>query len=309
MVSQHAPAFGGFLQSWEWGEFQRRNGRSVERIDHVDESGRTIAQAIRMPLPLGQSYWSVPKGPIGKASLDRQIEVLRERLPGAMFMRVEPSMQSSLMQVKDVQPSTTLMLDLSSGQEAILAQMKSKTRYNIRLSEKKQVEAKIVGLDHFEDFVRLMKQTTTRDQFRSFPEKYYRKMLEVVQGEGANAFLAMAFYEGRPLVGNVMVDFAGVRTYLHGASSNLHRNVMAPYWLQWFLIKDAAEKGMMKFDFWGIAPEDAGEDHPWQGITRYKRGFGGEVVSMPGTFDLPMRHLWYGLYKGVKRLRSPKSVK
>ena len=303
MVLEQAPPFGAFLQSFEWGEFQRQLGRRVERIDVASEDGRTIAQAIEMPLPLGQAYWYVPKGPLGKASIERRVEAVRSVLPDGMFLRIEPRDDSSLLKVRDAQPANTLLLDLTQGEDAVLAQMKAKTRYNIRLAGRKGVISQIVALDRFEDFVRLMKQTTQRDAFYGHPELYYKTMIELLQGSDVKAFLAMAFYEDRPLAGNIMIDFGGVRTYLHGASSNLHRNVMAPYALHWFLIQDAIKKGIKAFDFWGIAPEDAEDDHPWKGITRYKKGFGGEVIAMPGTFDLPMNHLWYSVYRSARRLR------
>jgi lipid II:glycine glycyltransferase (peptidoglycan interpeptide bridge formation enzyme) len=103
-----------------------------------------------------------------------------------------------------------------------------------------------------------------------------------------------------------MIDFGGVRTYLHGASSNLHRNVMAPYLLHWYLIEDAIVRGMHTFDFWGIAPSGASEKHPWQGITRYKMGFNGQVIEHPGTVDLQVEHFWYGFYRCIRGIRRMK---
>jgi peptidoglycan pentaglycine glycine transferase (the first glycine) len=303
LVKDQGPTFGGFLQSWEWGEFQRSLGRKVERIS---ENG-LVAQAVQMPLPFGQYYWYTPKGPLGSVAEQEMVAILRDHLSGAMFLRLEPDKRFQLMQIKDVQPSTTLMLDLSVSEEDIFANMKSKTRYNVRLARRKGVETRIVDLDHFNDFVRLLDQTTKRDAFVGHPVQYYRAMLEAMKGGEAKAFLAMGFFEGRAIAANIMIDFNGVRTYLHGTSSNLHRNVMAPYALHAFLIEDAIKKGFKKFDFWGIAPEDATEDHPWKGITRYKKGFGGKVVVMPGTFDLPTKHLWYGAYRFGKKIRSIRS--
>ncbi len=302
LVQEYAPSFGAFLQSWEWGEFQEQLGRDVRRIDHVGPEGRTIAQAIGMPLPLGQRYWYLPKGPLGKAVLTKQVTALREQLSDAVFLRMEPDAASDFLRIKDVQPAETLVLDLEKGEEGLLAEMKAKTRYNIRLAAKKGVECKIVGFEYFDDFIRLFEQTTQRDRFAGWPPQYYRTMLEVLKGE-AHAYLAMAFYEGRPLVANLMIDFGDTRTYLVGSSSNLHRNVMAPYGLHWFLIQDAIAKGFKTFDFWGIAPEGV-ENHPLVGVTRYKKGYGGRVVEMPGTFDLPQKHLWYAAYKGMKRVRG-----
>ncbi|OGL96923.1 hypothetical protein A2317_01765 [Candidatus Uhrbacteria bacterium RIFOXYB2_FULL_41_10] len=303
LVENHAPRFGGFLHSWQWGEFQRSIGRVVERIYREDEKGITLGQAIKIPLPLGQHYWYVPKGPIGSASIDHRIEVLRQELDESMFLRLEPVEDAGLLQVPDMQPSTTTVLDLTVGKEALFESFKPKTRYNIRLAERKGVVPKIVNIKRFEDFERLLDQTTARDQFSAHPHAYYKTMLETLHGDGANAFLAVGFYKGRVICANIMIDFAGVRTYLHGASSNLHRNVMAPHLLHWYLIQDAIVRGMHTFDFWGIAPVGSSQKHPWQGITRYKMGYNGKIIEHPGTFDLQMKHMWYGFYRTVRGIR------
>lgn len=303
LVKKHAPPFGAFLASFEWGAFQRALGRSVERVYTSSADGEMIAQAIRHDLPFGFNYWMISKGPTGTMAPEKMVSALRQQLSDGAFLRIEPNFVSRMLKTNDVQPAATLMLDLKLGSQELLAQMKSKTRYNIRLANRKGVVCKIVGLDRFEDFVRLMEQTTHRDSFRAHPDLYYKTMLETMKDTDAQAFLAMAFYEDRPIASNIMIDFNGVRTYLHGATSNLHRNVMAQYGLHWFLIEDAVEKGMHQFDFWGIAPEGASSDHPWSGITRYKKGFGGKELSMPGTFDLPLRYVSYSLYRSIRNMR------
>lgn len=304
IVEIHAPAFGSFLHSYEWGEFQRAIGRQVERVYQVDSEGITLAQAIKMDLPFGQGYWYIPKGPLGTASLEHQVEIIRVYLSEAMFLRVEPHDAGHMLKVIDMQPSNTLVLDIRKSEEDLLSGMKPKTRYNIGLARRKGVVTKIVNIKRFADFMRLMDQTSNRDKFSSHPDEYYKMMLETMRdNRGAKAYIAMAFYEDRPLVANIMVDFAGVRTYLHGASSNLHRNVMAPFLLHWDLILDAKRRGFHTFDFWGVAPADASEKHPWAGISRYKEGFGGARVAHPGTFDIPMEHLWYGVYKMARAVR------
>jgi len=304
-IAQFQPAFGGFLQSWEWGSFQRSVGRPVERLFFHEEK-TFLAQAIKMDLPFGQHYWVVPKGPLGDMSSAEMINRLRENLPDGVFFRIEPQQHPRTVKVSDVHPATSLVVDLEQSEEDLLASMKSKTRYNIRVAERKGVECRHVDIDHFDDFVRLLDQTSHRDQIRSHQKTYYKSMLEVMQHGEARAFLAMAFYEDRPLAANIIVDFAGQRTYLHGATSNLHRNVMPQYALHWFLMQEAKQKGMKSFDFYGIAPDGADEQHPWFGITRYKKGFGGMIVEDPGTFELQSSFIWYGAYRLAKKIRHLK---
>lgn len=302
-VQDHAPSFGAFLQSWQWGDFQHALGRRVERVFHKDENGVTLAQAVQMVLPAGLFYWNIPKGPLGTASLEKMVEVLRHELEDGLFFRVEPGERSRMQQVGEMQPAHTVVLDLQKGETEILEKMKSKTRYNIRLAERKGVISKFVGIEYFDDFMRLTDQTSTRDHITSHSAIYYKTLLETIQDEGARAFLAIAEYEGRTVAANIILDFGESRTYLYGATSNLHRNVMAQYALHHFLIKDAIQKGFKTFDFWGIAPEGADSSHPWFGITRYKMGFGGDVLEMPGTYEIPTKHVMYAVYRMAKKIR------
>jgi lipid II:glycine glycyltransferase (peptidoglycan interpeptide bridge formation enzyme) len=304
LVADYAPPFGAFLQSWEWGEFQRELGFKVVRV-HEEIKGKTVlAQAIQFPLPMKSSYWHVPKGPLGDAAPKAALELVCKKLSGGAFLKIEPVTKPRAgAMAKDRQPSVTTIVDLTQPEAAIAEGMKAKTRYNIRLAEKKGVTASIVGLDRFDDLVRLMQQTAERDKFSLHELDRYKKMLETLRGPECKAFLAMAFFEGRPLAANIMIDAFGMRTYLHGASSNLYRNVMAPYALHDFLIRDAKAQGLVAYDFWGIAPPEAGEDHPWAGISRFKNGFGGKVVRMPGTIDVSKNLVMFTLYRAVKKLR------
>ncbi len=305
LVQEHKPPFGAFLQSWEWGEFQRSLGFDVVRLSEDTPDGFVLSQAIRIVLPLRISYWYVPKGPLGTMPVSKVIEFLQAKLPPAAFFKIEPSATpTELTRSVDRQPSVTTILDLTKPYDKLVEEMKSKTRYNIRLAEKKGVTSRVVELEAFDDFTRLMEQTAERDAFSLHDLQRYKKMLEVLTTDGCRAFLAMAFYEDRPLAATLMIDAFGSRTYLHGASSNLYRNVMAPYALHAFLIRDAQEKGFTSYDFWGIAPPEASENHPWAGISRFKLGFGGSITIMPGTFDIAKNIFAYGLYNLAQKLRT-----
>ncbi|HCC83367.1 TPA: hypothetical protein DEP96_00795 [Candidatus Uhrbacteria bacterium] len=300
-VKEFAPKSGAFLQSYEWGEFQASIGRKVERVLVEDERGVMLAQAIMLDLPFGQTYWQVSKGPFGTMPITEMTRELVERLPGGSFVRVEPEIApKKAWKTKDVQPSVTSILDLTVGKEAIAAGMKPKTRYNIRLAERKGVTVRASAEPVIEDLERLLEQTAVRDRFSLHPLTYYAKMLEAMKGGEAVASLAFADYDGRPLAANVTIDFNGQRTYLHGASSNLHRNVMAPYALHQYLIDEAIDAGMTSYDFWGVAPVGASKKHSWAGITQFKLGFGGEIVTAPGTYDVPTNAIVYGLYRASK---------
>ncbi|MFC1788072.1 lipid II:glycine glycyltransferase FemX, partial [Patescibacteria group bacterium] len=218
----------------------------------------------------------------------------------ALFFRFDPPVEGlsgidskKIRSVTSVQPKETLLVDLKRDKKELLARMHHKTRYNLRLAERKGVEIE-TSFGSFEKVWSVFEQTAKRGGFRLHSKEYYQQMLEALQGE-TKAFLAVATYKDEILAANLMIDFNEVRTYLHGASSNKHRDLMAPYLLHWKLIEDAKDQGLAYYDWWGVAPEHEPK-HPWAGISRFKLGFGGERIIYPGTYDLVIDPLWYSVY-------------
>lgn len=310
-VREHAPRSGAFLQSWEWGEFQKAAGNAVRRVVASDDRGpAAAAQFIENALPLGQRYLYCPRGPVVRPDATAVVPKLLTavaRKSGALFARFEPAsnLQSSisnLHSVHSVSPANTLITDLTLTFDDLARAEHPKTRYNVGLAERKGVAIELHS-DVFDDAWELFETTATRGQFRLHPRHYYERMLETLSSDACRAFLAVARYEGKAIAANVMIDFGGTRTYLHGASANAHREVMAPYLLHWALLSEAKHVGLHWYDWWGVAPEGAAETHPWNGITRFKLGFGGERVDYAGTFDLVTRPTAYRLYQFARGLR------
>jgi len=194
----------------------------------------------------------------------------------------------------DVQPSKTLILDLTKSEDELLQAMHQKTRYNIRLAEKKGVKIMEVGANRFEEFWQLLVSSGDRDKFNLHGRSYYQAMLKL-----ANDFVKLFFaeYQGKPLAGSLVTFFGDSATYIHGGSSDKNREIMAPYALHWQIIKQAKQLGYKYYDFHGV---DAAK---WPGVTRFKMGFGGQVINYPGTFDLVYDTGWYNIYKMVRRVR------
>ena len=290
-----------FLQSWEWGEFQESLGRKVLRF----ASGQEFVQAIKMNLPGGFAYWYIPQTSLSDPLFSELQKILGEH--GALFLRVDPisvfNPQAKIKTIPSVQPQCTLISDLSLSEEDILAGMHSKTRYNINLAQKKGVKISSGSVD---DFIKLNRATTRRDKFESHPDWYYKKMTEVLASGDCRVKVWLASFEGRAIASALVIYFGDTATYVHGASGDESRNIMAPYLLHWEIIRHAKEKGFKYYDWWGVNPDD--ERHPaykksWQGITRFKRGFGGKLVCNPPTFDLIYRPLWYRLYRLLSKAR------
>jgi lipid II:glycine glycyltransferase (peptidoglycan interpeptide bridge formation enzyme) len=200
---------------------------------------------------------------------------------------------------RTIQPPRTILIDIAPDEDAILAKMKSKTRYNIRLSTRKGVTVREGTLDDVATFHALMQETGTRDAFGVHAETYYRRALELFLPTDQVALL-LAEVEGEAVAG--LMAFASGQTawYFYGASSNRHRNKMPAYAVQWAAIRWAKARGCAVYDLWGIPDEDEDtleaqfadrRDELW-GVYRFKRGFGGQVVRYAGLWEQALNPLY-----------------
>ncbi len=192
----------------------------------------------------------------------------------------------------DVQPRRTIILDLSVSEQELLRVMHPKTRYNIRLSQRKGVSVRQAKKTEAKQWLELLATTAKRDGFRPHSAQYYQQMLAI---DWIKMFFAV--WQGHILAAGIFSFWGNAVVYLHGASANVHRSVMAPYALHWHLIKLAKESGKRFYDFYGI------DERKWPGVTRFKRGFGGQEVAYPGTFDWVFNPKVYYLYQVGKLLK------
>ncbi len=329
------------LQSWMWGEFQQSVGRTIARIG-LERNGQLAASAllIKHDLPLGQSYAYCPRGPVvlgqneGRPDPALLKEITAEMIATArtwksMFIRIDPPLppgsQDQYLGVhvqgaagyreaaNQIQPRVTALLDLKQPREQLLAGMKQKTRYNIRLALKKNVHVRqSIAPQDVETFLRLNRETTARDRFMAHEDSYYKTQVEVL---GRAGLLKLFVAEYADPIGDmqaranpaalavIVVAFHGrTATYLHGASGDIERNRMPTFAVQWEAIKEAQRLGLHAFDMHGVAPTDNPE-HMWAGITRFKLGFGAKRHSYMGALDLPLKKTWYSLYRSRLRMR------
>ncbi len=303
---------GGFLQSQYWFDFQEKIGKKVFWV-RTDSNQALI---VENNLPLVGDYFFIPRGPVfGSNKKDNQklIEAIKvkaqEEKVGWIRFELQRKEDLELIQDKLIkskknhQPAETVMLDLKQSQEDILAGMKQKTRYNVRLAKKKGVQVRVSKNEKDLDvFWKLVQETAKRDGVSFHGKNYYQKMVEAIPSE--NLELLLASDKKGETIGAVLVSFfGGVATYLHGASASQHRNLMANYLLQWEAIKRAKEKRMESYDFFGIAVEENQEK--WAGITRFKKGFCAkcEPVVFPGCWDLVLRSGKYIIYRFIQMVK------
>jgi lipid II:glycine glycyltransferase (peptidoglycan interpeptide bridge formation enzyme) len=262
------------------------------------------AAVIMHNLPLGLNWLEVPRGPLFESE-DGLKAILSEitklgRHHKSVFIRLSAYEQLKIDNLRlkiakhDHNPETSLVLDLRQSEDELLAQMKPKGRYNIRLAEKHGVT--IRESSSVDEFYGLLTKTSNRDGFAVHPKAYYEKMLKSL---GAHAQLLEALHAGRVIAGGIFVYLDDWGIYYYGASASEHRNLMAPYLVQWHAILEAKKRGCGHYDFLGIAPEGA-KNHPWAGVTEFKEKFGGERVKYPKARDLVLRPVWYWIYRLAK---------
>jgi peptidoglycan pentaglycine glycine transferase (the first glycine) len=320
---------GHVLQSWEWGEFKQRSGWRAIRIALTDGPDfRAAAQVLIRPLPYGAGRLAyVPKGPVldydDEALLPAMLAALRsfaadERV---ISLKIEPDAvepsplpaafgRLGLQPTAPAQPRSTIWVDLTAGEDEILARQKQKTRYNIRLAARKGVIVSEADIGDLDAWYQLYRVTAERDRFTIHRIEYYRDLLAIL-GAAGHASLLLAHHEGDLLAGIIVFSFGRKAQYMYGASSNEKRNLMAPYLLQWEGMRWAKQRGAAIYDLWGI-PDRLEEDEDLWGVYRHKRGYGGEIVRYVGAFDMVQSRLQHlaleriarPLFKRVARLTT-----
>lgn len=313
-----------FTQGFAYGEWHKRSGRSVRRFvvrDSLDTI--SIFQAIKYPLPFGKNLLYIPHGPVIHPQAPPNIiaEVtdairtlaIRER---SIFVRFDPYPPRAIPPVRDVrpvpstrssfqQPQTEWLLDIQKSDEELLAAMHEKTRYNIRLAEKKGVEVQIIENDlsnYFDAFYTLLQETATRDRFQLHPKSYYENIFRL-SSQYRNALITLTRYQDTTLVANLVILFGKTSYYVFGGSSSEHRNVMAPHLAHWRTIQYLRGHGYTRYNLGGISSEKTPTD-TWDGFSTFKRRFGGRVVTYGIPLDMVIQPIWYRVYQTTRRLRK-----
>jgi lipid II:glycine glycyltransferase (peptidoglycan interpeptide bridge formation enzyme) len=292
---------GGFLQSEQWRKFQESVGKKTFNIS----SDNFWANIIQHQLPVVGKYFYIPRGPLGGANMGDVLALAKKEQAG--WIRIDADYKNENYKIvkapHDMQPQELFIIDITKPEEQLLVEMKPKTRYNIKLAEKKAVRVFDSREEKYLDkFCELVKVTAQRDGITPHPESYYRQMFKTIPAE--NLRLYVAEYKDKIIAANLVVFYGGTATYLHGASDNESRNVMAPYLLQWRQIQDAKAADCTKYDFGGVKTDDG--DKSWAGITKFKTGFSPttEAVEFPGSYDIVIDPVRYGLYRLIQKAKN-----
>ncbi len=304
------------LQTWEWGQFKSRHGWTPNYLLWSEGKCPTAAALVlrRPPGRLPFCVLYVPKGPAmdyGQASLVNQVMSDLERLAQkshAIFVKIDPDLNPYALpdaaplggrsewneSAEQIQFRNTMEIDLSRSEDELLAAMRPKTRYNIRLAQKRGVTVRLGSRDDLALLYAMYDETAHRDRFIIRPLDYYRD----AWGSFIEAGLAqplVAEVERVPVAALILFNFVRHTYYFYGMSRDLHRDKMPNHLLQWEAMRWARAKGCAVYDMWG-APDELSESDPMWGVYRFKQGFGGQFVQHIGAWDYAASRPLYWLY-------------
>jgi peptidoglycan pentaglycine glycine transferase (the first glycine) len=323
------------LQSSAWAAFKNRIGWQAHFLLWYDETecliggANLLEKTSRVPvLPVSVKIMYCPRGPVIDWQATQTIQAVLSDLVAyargqqAVYIKIDPEVflsieneerfahhesgqfVSALMKKngwqvakEQIQFKNTFWLSLQADEETLLANMKQKTRYNIRLAVKKGIKTRIATELDFHLLYRMYAETAQRDGFIIRSEAYYTDLWQLLYKKKM-AYGLIAEYEGEPLAGLVLFIYDQCAWYFYGMSTEKNRNFMPTYLLQWEAIRLAKQLGCTLYDLWG-APDELDESDSMYGVFRFKQGLGASLVSSIGAWDYVFKPFWYILISTI----------
>jgi lipid II:glycine glycyltransferase (peptidoglycan interpeptide bridge formation enzyme) len=301
-----------FFQTKAWGEFKKKA--------HWQPHDLSGSLGLTRHLPFGRKILYLPELPFTEDVLEKVAVAVRSGvLRDTMFTRFEfltpwtPESASLLISTgliksfEEVQPEYRVWVSLEDSEEKILAQMKPKGRYNIKIAERHQLKVEYsTEPKAVEQFFKLYQHTAKRTDFSGRGLTYFQELVELLKREDAGEIILIKHKE-EVLSAGIFLCYKDVCSYLYGGSGG-DRSLMAPYLMHWKAMKRGKDKGCKMYDLLAIAPLDAPDDHPYAGLTRFKTQFGGEQVRLLGSWDFVGQPFWYTIYRLIEKRRRKSST-
>jgi lipid II:glycine glycyltransferase (peptidoglycan interpeptide bridge formation enzyme) len=297
---------GHHLQSTYWGEVKSILGwRSVRVLVTCDGAICGGAQILLRRLPVLGSVGYVPLGPVlatddpvPRDLILRGVQAVARRQRVLLLVVQPPIGQDAVArdlllrgfrEARDALrplPTATLLVDLSRDEEALLAGMKNRTRYSIRLAQRKGVEVRQGGEQDLDTFYRLLAMTGERQHFPVPAQGYFRDLLRFMAPHG-HAKIFIAEFEGQPLSAALVIAFGDVVSYKRGGWSGQQGHLHPNELMHWTAMRWAKQQGYRYYDFEGIELSQIapGGGTAIRSVSAFKAGFGGDVVLLPGAYE------------------------
>ncbi len=311
---------GHVIQSWEWGEFRKGYGVDLVRLGQFEGDKLISAYQLtfhRVPV-LGKTIGYLPKGPMPNRDMIRALTDLGRRKDAA-YIKIEPNVSvtgnnkqetlNTILKLGLVESGKSLftkynfVLDITKPLDKLSADFSQKTRYNIRLAQKKGVEVYESEKDSdFEIYLKLYFETTNRQKYFGHTIAYHRRVWQILKN-AKMARVMIAKYQKKPLVAWMLFNFGDTLYYPYGGSSIEHREVMASNLVCFEAIKLGQKMKLKSFDMWGALGPDADQNDPWYGFHKFKSGYGPSLIEYAGTYDLVLNAALYNTLNFADKLR------
>ena len=303
------------LQSYAWGEARKKMGIKVVRVgEYQSDKLINVYQLTLHPLIFNLNIGYLPRSVMpSKAVIKFLLNWGKNN--NVVFIKFEPYIEKQLgeKQIKQFNnmvvsnhplfPSWTQVLDLSMSEVDMMKHFHHKTRYNIRLAEKKGVVVKeMTNQVGFKIFSQLYFDTCKRQKYFGHTEKYHQIVFDTLKN--SQSHILIAFYNQIPLAAYHLFHYQDILYYVYGGTSDQYRNLMASNLLMWESIKLGKTLKAKTFDMWGSLPPDYSPTHSWSGFTRFKQGYGTKFVEMIVSYDLIINTILYSLYNIANYLRN-----
>jgi len=322
-VEQNYPPIGAFMQTWEWGNFQKELGREIGRYVVTIGNERIAAfTLVHYKLPLGMSYGYAPRGPVISKKFhgaEKEIALFnairdwaKKKFPQFIFLRLEPPLKtlpegwhdkSFRFPSRYIQPRYNLAIPLEQSEDDIAKMFHHSTRSNLRRAERRGVTVVAkpgIAEDDYQNFSAMKEGTIQRNSgTNAYPsEQYFRAFLKTIPATGGRDKLMVGsfcgYQNGEPASVHFVLFFGDTATYLYGASHTKHLNSKVDTYLHWQGILEAKRRGFHYYDLGGIDPAR------WPSLTEFKRQFRGTEFEYVGNIDIPIqpsKYLGYSLFR------------
>lgn len=302
------------LQSWEWGQARKSTGIKILRVGKFIGEKLSKAYLItihRIPFT-NFNIGYIPRSDLPSKDLIAFLKKISKEF-NIIFVKIEPYIKKESTKPliftnlnKSPHPlftNWTIISDITKDENKLMESLKSKTRYNINLAQKKGVYVKEESNEKgYTIFENLYFETINRQKYKGHNRFYHRKIWEAVKNKMSH--ILIAYYQDIPLAAYHLFIFKERGFYVYGGSSDKFRNFMASNLLMWESLLFAKKNGCIVFDMWGSLPKDYSHSHPWAGFTRFKEGYGGKYVEMMGSYDFIINAPIYYLYNFIYKLRE-----
>lgn len=312
-IGQCAPRT--FLQSWAWGEFQKKMGNKIWRLGIFNDNKLSGAALVSKIIAKRGTFLLIQHGPyltdktqtkIFSALLNELKKIGEEEK--ASFIRINPLWERDEKNKNFLKNfgfreapmhanayEATWKLDITPSEEELLAKMRKTTRYLIRQALKNQdiTIEKIAETHNLEAYQKLNQTVAKKQSFTPFSREYIKNEFEIFSKEN-QVLCFLGKYKGEVVAAALIIFYSGTAYYHQAASGFKYAKLSLPYLIAWEAIKEAKKRGCLLYDFWGYTDPKKEPNHPWAGPTLFKMGFGGSAFEYMKTKDLPLaKKYWF----------------